>query len=431
LTHRPWWVALALGLLAALGFGAYVGGWHLWAHYHYRAARRALAARDFAQARAHLTLCLDVWPDSTDTRLQAARAAWRGGADADAERHLACCERLAVAPAAVLLERALLRARRGELAGAEPYLLPRAAADQPDAPVVLEALIQGYLAKHRLLEALPLTERLARLDPDQAQVYAWRGQVWDRLHDYALAEENYRRAVELAPNRDDVRLSWAESLLDLGQSQEALEHLEGLHQRQPGNGTVVFALARCHHLLGNLGPAQRLLDQLLAVDPKDALALTERGRLALGAGQAAAAEGWLRQALALTPQSQDANYALFLCLEQQGKAEEAKTYRRRADRIAAAGQRLDGLIAKALRAPHDLALRCEMGSLFLEIGQDGEGLEWLSGVVRDAPRHPAAHRALADYYARAGKERLAAQHRQLAAQANPGARGASAPEPKQ
>ena len=32
------------------------------------------------------------------------------------------------------------------------------------------------------------------------------------------------------------------------------------------------------------------------------------------------------------------------------------------------------------------------------------GLGWLNGVLRDAPQHPVARRALADYYARAGKQ---------------------------
>jgi hypothetical protein len=52
-----------------------------------------------------------------------------------------------------------------------------------------------------------------------------------------------------------------------------------------------------------------------------------------------------------------------------------------------------------------------MGQLFLQIGQDDEGLGWLKGVLRDAPHHPVASRALADYYARAGKQGAEARMR--------------------
>ena len=62
-----------------------------------------------------------------------------------------------------------------------------------------------------------------------------------------------------------------------------------------------------------------------------------------------------------------------------------------------------------MQTPNDLALRCEMGQLFLQIGQDDEGLGWLNGVLRDVPQHPVASRALADYHARAGKQEAEAQ----------------------
>ena len=111
------------------------GGWHLWAWRHDRAARRALAERDFGRARAHFLLCLEVWPDSGETHRQAARAAWRAGTPDEAVRHLDRCEQLGVPRDVVLLERALVRASRGDLADVEAYLLPRGEGEDPEAAV--------------------------------------------------------------------------------------------------------------------------------------------------------------------------------------------------------------------------------------------------------------------------------------------------------
>jgi type IV pilus assembly protein PilF len=408
-TRRPGLLALAFGLTALLALGAYHGGWHLWAWRHDRAARRALAEGDFGRARAHFRLCLEVWTNSGETHRQAARAAWRAGAPDEVVRHLHRCEELGVPRDVVILERALVRASTGDLADVEGLLLPRCEGEDLEAVVVLEALIPGYLQAYRLVEALALTQVLLQHDPRHVQAHVWCGEVCDRLHDYAKAEEGFRLALEVAPGRDDVRLRWAESLVDLGQPDQALAPLEDLCRRQPGNGRALFALAKCQHLLGRLEEARELLDMMLAVDLTDPLPLVERGRLARELGRLAEAEDFLRKALALAPRSQEANYSLFLCLQQQGKQDEAQVFRQRSDQIDAAVQRLAVLTAKAVQTPKDLALRCEMGQLFLQIGQDDEGLGWLSGVLRDAPQHPVASRALADYHTRAGKQRAEAR----------------------
>jgi tetratricopeptide (TPR) repeat protein len=418
--RRPRSVVLGVGLLAALGYGGYVGGWHLWAHYHYRAAGRAVAARDFGRARAHFNLCLDVWPDSMETRLQAARAAWRAGAYDEAARHLGRCERLRAPTEAILLERALLRAQQGEPAGVEAYLLARLHEGHSAAELILEALVQGYLKTSRFPEALTLTPELLRRRPDHSQAWLWQGKGWEGMHQYEPAERSFREALARDPGSTEAQLRRAECLIELSQPGEAEGPLEALYRRQPGNGNVIFALARCRLLLGKLDEARRLLDCLLDYDPRDIQALTERGRLALETGRLEEAEGWLRRAVELSPKNYDANYCLCLCLQGRGKQAEARTLRQQVERIGADMQRL-GDVAQALsKSPRDLALRCTMGRLFLRIGQDREGVQWLDGVLQQAPRHRAAHLALADYYASTGKPALAERHRHVAGEGTGG-----------
>src|SRR5262245_13289024 len=120
---RRHWVLgglLLLGVLAGLG---YVGSRHVRAWRHYQVAERALERRDFRQARANLALCLQVWPASRETHLLAAQAARRAGAYDNAAYHLNVCEQLHGPSEAAQLERALLSAQRGELAGVDDYLV--------------------------------------------------------------------------------------------------------------------------------------------------------------------------------------------------------------------------------------------------------------------------------------------------------------------
>ena len=72
---------------------------------------------------------------------------------------------------------------------------------------------------------------------------------------------------------------------------------------------------------------------------------------------------------------------------------------------------MDQLLAK----PWDLGLRLEAAQILLRSGRVQEGLDWLNGILRDAPGHRPTHQVLADYYQRTRDGRRAAHHRRLAA----------------
>src|SRR5436853_452701 len=63
---RPRVALPALLVLALLGAAGYLVGRSLWARQHFQAAQGALDRRDFARARAHLALCLEVWPGDAE-----------------------------------------------------------------------------------------------------------------------------------------------------------------------------------------------------------------------------------------------------------------------------------------------------------------------------------------------------------------------------
>src|SRR5262245_33799522 len=102
-------------LAALLVLAGLAAGGHLWAHWHYREAQKALGQRDFAGAQQHLTRCLTVWPRSTAVHLEAARAARKAGAFDEAERLLSRHRELGGDPGPRDLERLLLDVPRGDL----------------------------------------------------------------------------------------------------------------------------------------------------------------------------------------------------------------------------------------------------------------------------------------------------------------------------
>ena len=85
--------------------------------------------------------------------------------------------------------------------------------------------------------------------------------------------------------------------------------------------------------LGQLPEARQLLTEMLASTPEDGSALLERGKVALDERKLAEAERWLRRAVEQAPNLPEANLALSQCLNQAGKAAEAKQFRERFDRL--------------------------------------------------------------------------------------------------
>ena len=402
-----------LALAAALGVGGYVGGRQLWARHHFRAAERALAARDLAQARVHLDLCLEVWSNSAATHLLAARTARRAGSLDRAEEYLDICDCLGGQSDALALERALLYAQRGGLADVEETLRSYLDAGHPDAPLVLEVLTTALMKADRLPEALSLLDLWLTLSPDDPEALVRRGWTHEFLLDYTAAARDYEHALTLAPDQDRVRLALAELLVGTGRPAEAVGHFERLSERTPRDPAVRYGLARCRLRMGRAEEGRRLLDGLLAERPGDHQALVERGRLALAAGQAVEAERDLRAAVAQDPQDLRLLYSYHQCLKQLGRDREASAYADRLKSIEAdldrASRLGDQLRAKAARDP---AGRCELGQLLLRLGFDRDGLRWLAAALRDDPDHRPAHEALAAYYRRAGKPDLEARHRQ-------------------
>jgi tetratricopeptide (TPR) repeat protein len=413
-------------LLLLLGLGGYHAARQLRARQHYRAAEQALERRDPRQAGRDLDACLQVWPDDPAAHLLAARAARLAGDLDRAEEHLHACQRRQGVTRENALEWALLQAQRDGLNDWEDDLRSRLEADDPDAVWILDVLTAQLMHTRRLLEARRYLDQWLQRRPDEPVALVRRGWVAEHLVDPDAALADYRRALALNPADDDVRLRVGEILEQTRHPDEALAHFQELRQRRPDNPQVLLGLVRCLHQLGQDAEARRLLDPLLAGHADDAQLLGERGRLALAAGDAAEAEGWLRRAADRAPHDRQINYGLYECLHRLGKKDDARRVGDRLKRLEEDERRMGEIARELLRRPHDAALRCEGGMIFLRNGMSEDGLDWLRTALHEDPGHRPAHVALAEYYEEHARPDLAAPHRALAQQQG----GETAPEPQ-
>ncbi|MCI0465345.1 MAG: tetratricopeptide repeat protein [Gemmataceae bacterium] len=432
LLRLPRWVRAhpsAAAVLAAslllLGLGVKLLGMQLWAGYHLRAARTSLERFHTEQAVHHLQNCLQVWPTDPDVLLPAARAARRLG---DYEKAAVLLERCAGSPRhadEVSLEHLLLRAARGETDQVQRLCRALIEKDDPATPLVFEALVSGYLTTYRRYEAFACLQEWLKRQPDHAQALFLRGALYLQMQARQEALETWNRVVQLDPDHDAARMALTGLLLELKRPADALTHARYLSQRLPHNPAVKLRLGAALAELHQREEAEQVLDEALAGHPDHAGILTERGKLALRAGQAELAETLLRRASEIAA-DYTTHYQLYLCLNQLGKTAEAKEVLGHMQRSEKALERIRELAGDRIpRAPRDPALLQEMGVLLLQTGAADEGVRWLERALAVAPDHSPTHAALAEYYRRVGQLGRAARHRELARAGAPGSPGPS------
>jgi predicted Zn-dependent protease len=388
----------------------------LWPETYLREARRALDRRDYDQARACLLRYLNARPKSAEAHLLLAQLDRRANNYQDAAKHLDACRRLGGPAEAIKLERALGAIQNGlwdvEQVKVCYEYLSRGDADEY---LILEALSQGFLRIYRLDEALACLERMLQLQPDSSFALRRRAWISSQTEQHEQAEADYRRALDVDPEDRAARLGLAEILLDVRQDgPAAAEQFERLWTAQQ-DSTIAVGLARSWRLIGRTDRARSLLDDWLRRQPGDALALAERGQLALDANALKEAEALLRRAVTLAPYHRDANFTLYLCLTQQGRSDEADACKKRFEEAKNAREQIGVLTRKLRTSPADVDLRCQIAQLFLRYGAEDEGVRWLLTTLQMQPRHSATHRALAEYFAKKGDVARAAEHRRLEA----------------
>jgi len=401
--------------MAALGANA-------WASYQYAEGDGLVRRQEYAQAHRHYVNCLIIWRWSADTQLAAGRAARRAFMNSEAEYHFERCLSLSgrncPRAAAVALERLLMQAQEGDLVDIEGVLWDKVKREVPETQPILEALATGYLHAYRLAPAMKCLRMILERDPNNVDALFHRGWLAERSGGAMNPLKDYVRALDLRPDRDDIRLAIAQ-LLGRKNPAVAIGYYEYLIVRQPENPDVVLGLAHCYQAAGQtdgLQKAAALVDRLLRKDPGNSRALSEKGVVLVAQGNVAEGEALLRRALDNEPSNfdkLDIHYQLYSFLRQQpGREAEADAQREIFERIKSDRARLDQIASRDLsKSPLDPDLHYEMGTLWYRNGKIDQGMRWLLSAVKLDPTHELAQRALADHFKRVGDSASGEKHR--------------------
>jgi tetratricopeptide (TPR) repeat protein len=420
ITRRRVVRALLIGsLLGVIGLGLLAAARPLIADHYQRQAAKALEKQRYPQALAAYEKALRYRPDSAQLYLLAARTARRAGDFTTARKYLQKCRELQHGiTEEQQLEGNLLRAQTGEVDEVLNYLAPYAK-EGPNAPLVLEALTRAYMARYRVDLAWGCLARWNELEPTNVEALFWRGIWYSQQQNTRKASEDFRRALELDPERADIHLTYAEILRSEKKFPEAAEQYGSVLQHEPRNADALLGLTQAQIELGRFEDARRQLEAVPAEKRETAEYLWVSGLLELRTDHFDRAEPLLRKALDLDPRNLDACYNLMLCLAGLGREGEAAQMRARFERLEKDQARLIQLTTQEFPAhPTSAELRCELGEIYLRMGLRDRGIHWLHVALNLDPKCRRAHERLRDAYIELGDpaalEKAEFHRRQLA-----------------
>jgi tetratricopeptide (TPR) repeat protein len=362
-------------------------------------------------------LAAERWaPEDAQTQYLLARALRRTGRYDDAARHLERAAQYGLPAARIQLERRLSLAQTARVRDVEAYLPEMLTSPGEDGEEICAAFVNGFCLSLDFGGASKLLDAWTADYPDSAEPYFRRGNVCYGQSDWEGAVSAYRKCLELDAARTKTRLLLAQCLLNRNDPALAEPCFRQVLRESPDNLAAWMGLGMCLLNLTRTDEARAAFLHVVERAPTDFEARQQLGVLEMHLRRPEVALEWIRPIAEAWPDDPAIAMVMAQGLEQTGLAAEAGKYWEVVRRGEQATARLDKLTHDVRHRPADLALRYEIGTLYLRYRSREDGVNWLNSVLQYDPRHPGAHRALSDYYAKTGESELSEQHRRAAAE---------------
>jgi type IV pilus assembly protein PilF len=179
-------------------------------------------------------------------------------------------------------------------------------------------LAAGYYERGQMDVALDELNIAVGLDPNYAPAYNIYGLVYSVLGDASKAEQNFSRALLLAPNDSDTHHNWGWYLCQHKREREALEQFE-IAVRNPLYKTPEIALVnagRCAITIGDMRLAEGYFRRALLAQPGNAMAGYGLALIAYKEARYPDARNWIKGVMQAANPPPESLY-LGMCIERK------------------------------------------------------------------------------------------------------------------
>jgi tetratricopeptide (TPR) repeat protein len=186
--------------------------------------------------------------------------------------------------------------------------LNRMAAERPQDPEPLVELGDLLRARNRFTDAVGAYDaaiaRIPATEPRQWRLYYSRGAALERSGQWARAEGDLKRALELQPDQPLVLNYLGYSWIDRGEHlAEGLNMVKRAVELRPDDGYIVDSLGWAYYRLGEFGNATRQLEKAIELLPEDPTINDHLGDAYWQEGRVVEARYQWRRALQFKPEA--------------------------------------------------------------------------------------------------------------------------------
>jgi type IV pilus assembly protein PilF len=140
--------------------------------------------------------------------------------------------------------------------------------NQKRAEVRLQLAI-GYYTQNQLSTALDEIKQALAIDPNLADAYSVRGLVYMEMGETRLAEDNFQRALKLAPNNPDLSNNFGWFLCQNGREKESIRYFEAAiaNRSYKSPAKALNNAGSCSLKMRDMVEAERYLTQAFQYEP--------------------------------------------------------------------------------------------------------------------------------------------------------------------
>ncbi len=195
--------------------------------------------------------------------------------------------------------------------------------DGPTDPALQDDLAVAYSSNGDVAEAVKLLAQLVQQNPSSADRHARLGLAYTQESQFRQAVDEFREALHLDPSNDVTRLSYVKALIILAEFQTALPEIQNYFRRKPHNFDALYLMGVVDRGLGKYTAAEGLLRQAIALDPNDYDTRYNLGFVLAKLGRPQEALVHLEKAVQLNAASSEARFQLAAVLRSLGQEQRA------------------------------------------------------------------------------------------------------------
>jgi tetratricopeptide (TPR) repeat protein len=195
--------------------------------------------------------------------------------------------------------------------------------DAPPHPAIQDDLAVAYSSNGDVAEAIKLLTQLVQQFPS-AERHARLGLAYTQDSQFRAAVDEFRAALQLDSGNDVTRLSYVKALIILGEFQTALPEIQNYFRRKPRDFDALYLMGVVDRGLGKYAAAEDFLRQAVALHSNDYDTLYNLGFVLAKLGRPREALVHLEKAVQLNAASSEARFQLAAVLRSLGQEQRAR-----------------------------------------------------------------------------------------------------------